>query len=93
MAIGAKFIDVIPSSVENAADVKKEDVKNYLFVGIPMSEFIGKKHEFEGYIFMCLQGVTGGVELGGDIAIAVLRPVRPATGPASYHLVDIEKHK
>lgn len=85
MAIGAKFIDVIPSSVENAADVKKEDVKNYLFVGIPMSEFIGKKHEFEGYIFMCLQGVTGGVELGGDIAIAVLRPVRPATGPASYH--------
>ena len=30
MAIGAKFIDVIPSSVENAADVKKEDVKNYL---------------------------------------------------------------
>ena len=93
MAIGAKFIDVIPSSVENAADVKKEDVKSYLFVGIPMSEFIGKKHEFEGYIFMCLQGVTGGVELGGDIAIAVLRPVRPATGPASYHLVDIEKHK
>mgnify|MGYP001094929973 CR=1 FL=1 len=68
MAIGAKFVDVIPSSVENAIEVKKEDVKTYLFVGIPMSEFIGKKHEFEGYIFMCLQGVTGGVELGGDIA-------------------------
>lgn len=50
-----------------------------------MSEFIGKKHEFEGYIFMCLQGVTGGVELGGDIAVAVLRPVRPAVGEASYH--------
>ena len=64
MAIGAKFVDVIPSSVENAIEVKKEDVKTYLFVGIPMSEFIGKKHEFEGYIFMCLQGVTGGVELG-----------------------------
>ena len=59
MAIGAKFIDVIPSSVENAADVN-----------------------------MCLQGVTGGTELGGDIAIAVLRPVRPATGQASYHLVS-----
>jgi hypothetical protein len=88
MAIGAKFIDVIPSSVENAADVKKEDVKNYLFVGIPMSEFIGNKHEFEGYIFMCLQGITGGTELGGDIAIAVLRPVRPAVGQASYHLVS-----
>lgn len=93
MAIGAKFIDVIPYSVENVAEVKKEDVKNYLFVGIPMSEFIGKKHEFEGYIFMCLQRVTGGTELGGDIAIAVLRPIRPAIGPASYHLVDIEKYK
>lgn len=58
-----------------------------------MSEFIGKKHEFEGYIFMCLQGVTGGVELGGDIAVAVLRPVRPAVGEASYHLVDIKKCK
>lgn len=88
MAIGAKFVDVIPSSVENAIEVKKEDVKTYLFVGIPMSEFIGKKHEFEGYIFMCLQGVTGGVELGGDIAVAVLRPVRPAVGQASYHLVS-----
>lgn len=88
MTIGAKFVDVIPSSVENAIEVKKEDVKTYLFVGIPMSEFIGKKHEFEGYIFMCLQGVTGGVELGGDIAIAVLRPVRPAVGQASYHLVS-----
>ena len=93
MAIGAKFVDVIPSSVENAIEVKKEDVKTYLFVGIPMSEFIGKKHEFEGYIFMCLQGVTGGVELGGDIAVAVLRPVRPAVGGASYHLVDIKKCK
>lgn len=93
MAIGAKFIDVIPYSVENVAEVKKEDVKNYLFVGIPMSEFIGKKHEFEGYIFMCLQCVTGGTDLGGDIAIAVLRPIRPATGPASYHLVNIEKYK
>lgn len=93
MAIGVKFVDVIPSSVENAVEVKKGDVKNYLFVGIPMSEFIGKKHEFEGYIFMCLQCVTGGTELGGDIAIAVLRPIRPATGPASYHLVDIEKYK
>ena len=93
MAIGAKFVDVIPSSVENAIEVKKEDVKTYLFVGIPMSEFIGKKHEFEGYIFMCLQGVTGGVELGGDIAVAVLRPVRPAVGEASYHLVDIKKCK
>lgn len=88
MAIRAKFVDVIPSSVENAIEVKKEDVKTYLFVGIPMSEFIGKKHEFEGYIFMCLQGVTGGVELGGDIAVAVLRPVRPAVGQASYHLVS-----
>jgi hypothetical protein len=93
MAIGAKFIDVIPYSVENVAEVKKEDVKNYLFVGIPMSEFIGKRYEYEGFIYMCLQGVTGGVELGGDIAIAVLRPIRPATGPASYHLVDIEKYK
>ena len=27
MAIGAKFVDVIPSSVENAIEVKKEDVK------------------------------------------------------------------
>ena len=88
MAIGAKFVDVIPSSVENAVEVKKGDVKNYLFVGIPMSEFIGKRYEYEGFIYMCLQGVTGGVELGGDIAIAVLRPVRPATGQASYHLVS-----
>lgn len=88
MAIGAKFVDVIPSSVENAVEVKKEDVKNYLFVGIPMSEFIGKRYEYEGFIYMCLQGVTGGTELGGDIAIAVLRPVRPATGQASYHLVS-----
>ena len=45
MAIGVKFVDVIPSSVENAVEVKKGDVKNYLFVGIPMSEFIGKKYE------------------------------------------------
>ena len=81
-------MDVIPSSVENAVEVKKGDVKNYLFVGIPMSEFIGKRYEYEGFIYMCLQGVTGGVELGGDIAIAVLRPVRPATGQVSYHLVS-----
>lgn len=47
MAIGVKFVDVIPSSVENAVEVKKEDVKNYLFVGIPMSEFIGKRYEYE----------------------------------------------
>lgn len=93
MAIGAKFVDVIPSSVENAIEVKKEDVKTYLFVGIPMSEFIGKRYEYEGFIYMCLQGVTGGTELGGDIAIAVLRPVRPAVGEASYHLVDIKKCK
>ena len=86
MAIGVKFVDVIPSSVENAVEVKKGDVKNYLFVGIPMSEFIGKRYEYEGFIYMCLQGVTGGTELGGDIAIAVLRPVRPAVGQASYHL-------
>ncbi len=81
-------MDVIPSSVENAVEVKKGNVKNYLFVGIPMSEFIGKRYEYEGFIYMCLQGVTGGVELGGDIAIAVLRPVRPATGQVSYHLVS-----
>lgn len=81
-------MDVIPSSVENAVEVKKGDVKNYLFVGIPMSEFIGKRYEYEGFIYMCLQGVTGGVELGGDIAIAVLRPVRPSIGQASYHLVS-----
>lgn len=93
MAIGVKFVDVIPSSVENAVEVKKGDVKNYLFVGIPMSEFIGKRYEYEGFIYMCLQGVTGGTELGGDIAIAVLRPVRPAVGEASYHLVDIKKCK
>ena len=91
MAIGAKFVDVIPSSVENAIEVKKEDVKTYLFVGIPMSEFIGKKHEFEGYIFMCLQGVTGGVELGGDIAVAG-RTVG-VVGISAYHLVDIKKCK
>ena len=36
MAIGAKFVDVIPSSVENTIEVKKEDVKTYLFVGIHM---------------------------------------------------------
>lgn len=88
MAIGAKFLDVIPSSVENAMEVGKVDVKNYLFTGIPMSEFIGKRHEYEGFIYMCLQGVTGGTELGGDIAVAVLRPVRPAVGAASYHLVS-----
>ena len=93
MAIGVKFVDVIPSSVQNAVEVKKGDVKNYLFVGIPMSEFIGKRYEYEGFIYMCLQGVTGGTELGGDIAIAVLRPVRPAVGEASYHLVDIKKCK
>lgn len=93
MAIGVKFVDVIPSSVENAVEVKKGDVKNYLFVGIPMSEFIGKRYEYEGFIYMCLQGVTGGTELGGDIAIAVLRQVRPAVGEASYHLVDIKKCK
>lgn len=81
-------MDVIPSSVENAVEVKKGNVKNYLFVGIPMSEFIGKRYEYEGFIYMCLQGVTGGVELGGDIAIVVLRPVRPATGQVSYHLVS-----
>ena len=68
MAIGVKFVDVIPSSVENAVEVKR--------------------YEYEGFIYMCLQGVTGGTELGGDIAIAVLRPVRPAVGQASYHLVS-----
>lgn len=93
MAIGAKFVDIIPSSVENAVGVNKSDVKNYLFVGIPMSEFIGKKYEFEGFVFMCLQGVTGGTESGGDIAVVVLRPVRPAVGQASYHLVDYRRCK
>lgn len=95
MAIGVKFVDVIPSSVENAVEVKKGDVKNYLFVGIPMSEFIGKKYEYEGFIYMCLQGVTLGERMSNGvrdvnaiISIAVLRPVRPATGQASYHLVS-----
>lgn len=49
-----------------------------------MSEFIGKRYEYEGFIYMCLQGVTGGTELGGDIAIAVLRPIRP---PSGRHLI------
>lgn len=93
MAIGAKFVDIIPSSVENTVSVNKDQVKNYLFVGIPMSEFIGKKYEYEGFIFTCPQGTTGGVELGGDIAVTVLRPVRPAVGEASYHLVSYERIK
>lgn len=89
--VGAKFIDIIPETVEQAKEVK--NTKNYLFSGIPMSELIGKKHEANGFIYMLLQEVTGGETIGGEVALAVLRPVRVAVGPASYHLVSFEKMK
>lgn len=88
MAVGVKFVDVIPSSVEQAVEISKDKVKNYMFSGAYVSDLVGKKHEHEGFIYLCLQGVTGGSTLGGDIAMVVVRPIVPATGEPSYRLVS-----
>ena len=88
MAIGVKFVDVKPSSVEGAKDVQKENVKNFMFSGSYVSDLVGKKHEHEGFIYMLVQGTTGGVELGGSIAMVVLRPIVSATEGTTYRLVS-----
>ena len=88
MAIGVKFVDVKPSSVEGAKDVQKENVKNFMFSGSYVSDLVGKKHKHEGFIYMLVQGTTGGVELGGAIAMVVLRPIVSATEGTTYRLVS-----
>lgn len=88
MGVGVKFVDVIPSSVEQAVEIGKDKVKNYMFSGAYVSDLVGKRHEHEGFIYLLLQGVTGGAELGGDIAMAVIRPIEPATGDVTYRLVS-----
>lgn len=89
MGVGVKFIDIVPSSVEQATSV--EGTKNYLFSGVSMRDFIGKKYEANGYIYMLLQEVTGGETIGGKVSLAVVRPVRPALGDATYHLFSLEQ--
>lgn len=91
MATGVKYVTVIPESVDQAVELDKGLIKNYLFSGVYVHDFVGKKHEHEGFIFLCLQGVTGGTTLGGEIAVVVLYPVRPATGSPTYRLVGYEK--
>ena len=88
MATGVKFVNVIPESVEQATAITKDKVRKYLFDGVYVHELVGKKHVHNGYIYLCLQGVTGGSTLGGDIAMAVVRPIKPATGEATYRLVS-----